>query len=84
VVTTNITVRVAEVLPNGDLVLEGAREIDINGDRQMLVLTGVVRQVDVSPLSTAIGQLRVQYFGHGLIKDSLSPGWIGRILNKIF
>jgi flagellar L-ring protein precursor FlgH len=80
VVTTNITVRVAEVLPNGDLVLEGAREIDINGDRQMLVLTGVVRPADISPgnvvLSTAIGQLRVQYFGHGLIKDSLSPGWL--------
>jgi flagellar L-ring protein precursor FlgH len=88
VVTTNITVRVAEVLPNGDLVLEGAREMDINGDRQMLVLTGVVRQSDVTPgnvvLSTSIGQLRVQYFGHGLIKDSLSPGFLVRFLNKIF
>ena len=86
--TTNITVRVAEVLPNGDLALEGAREIDINGDRQMLVLTGVVRPLDVGPgnvvLSTAIGQLRVQYFGNGLIRDSLSPGWLVRILNKIF
>lgn len=86
--TTNLTVRVAEVLPNGDLVLEGARELDINGDRQILVLTGVVRPIDVGPgnvvLSTAVGQLRVQYFGRGLIRDSLSPGWVVRILNKIF
>jgi len=83
-----ITARVADVLPNGDLVLEGVREIDINGDRQILVLTGVVRPVDVGPgnvvLSSLIGQLRIRYFGRGLIRDSLSPGWLVRVLNKIF
>jgi flagellar L-ring protein precursor FlgH len=83
-----MTARVAEVLPNGDLVLEGAREIDINGDRQIVVLTGVVRPVDITPnnvvLSTQIGQLRIRYFGRGLIKDNLKPGWLIRILNKIF
>lgn len=86
--TAVMTVRVAEVLPNGDLVLEGAREIDINGDRQMVVLTGVVRPFDVSQnntvLSTQIGQLSVRYFGNGLMKDSLKPGFLTRILNKIF
>lgn len=83
-----ITARVAEVLPNGDLVLEAAREIDINGDRQIVVLTGVVRSEDVGPgniiLSTQIGQLRIRYFGRGLIKDNLKPGLLMRILNKIF
>ena len=83
-----VTARVVEVLPNGDLVLEGAREIDINGDRQVIVLTGVVRTADVMPgnvaLSTSIGQLRIRYFGRGLIKDNLQPGWLVRILNKIF
>ncbi|MEW6321192.1 MAG: flagellar basal body L-ring protein FlgH [Acidobacteriota bacterium] len=86
--TAMMTVRVAEVLPNGDLVLEGAREIDINGDRQIVVLTGVVRPVDVPQTnvvsSTRIGQLRIRYFGRGLIKDNLQPGWLVRILNKIF
>lgn len=83
-----ITARVAEVLPNGDLVLEGIREIDINGDRQMIVLTGVIRTADVGPgnvvPSTAVGQMRIRYFGRGLIKDNLTPGWLVRILNKIF
>ena len=46
--SATITARVMEVLPNGDLVLEGAREIEINGDRQMVVLTGVARPRDVS------------------------------------
>ena len=83
-----ITARVAEVLPNGDLVLEGVREIDINGDRQIIVLTGVVRPADINPgnvvPSTAVGHMRIRYFGRGLIKDNLSPGWLLRIINKIF
>jgi flagellar L-ring protein precursor FlgH len=86
--TAVMTARVAEVLPNGDLVLEGAREIDINGDRQMVVLTGVVRPSDLAPnntvLSTQVGQLSIRYFGNGLIKDSLKPGILVRLLNKIF
>jgi flagellar L-ring protein precursor FlgH len=86
--TAVITARVAEVLPSGDLVVEGVREIDINGDRQIVVLTGVARLADIGPgnvvPSTSLGQLRIRYFGRGLIKDSLSPGWLIRVLNKIF
>jgi flagellar L-ring protein precursor FlgH len=86
--TANMTVRVVEVLPNGDLVLEGAREIDINGDLQLVVLTGVVRQADVDRNnivpSTRIGQLQIQYFGRGLMKDNLRPGFLIRALNWIF
>jgi flagellar L-ring protein precursor FlgH len=86
--TATMTARVVDVLPNGDLVLEGAREIDINGDRQVVVLTGVVRpnainRSNIVP-STQVGQLRIQYFGRGLIKDNLKPGLLIRILNKIF
>ena len=83
-----MTARVAEVLPNGDLAVEGIRELDINGDRQIIVLTGIVRTADIGPgnvvPSTAIGQMRIRYFGRGLIKDNLNPGLLVRILNKIF
>ncbi len=86
--TAVMTARVAEVLPNGDLVIEGVREIEINGDRQIVVLTGVARVADIAPgnvvSSAALGQLRIRYFGRGLMKDSLSPGWLVRVLNKIF
>jgi flagellar L-ring protein precursor FlgH len=86
--TATMTARVMEVLPNGDLVLEGAREIEINGDRQIVVLTGVARPSDIGKdndvLSTNIGQLRIRYFGKGLMKDNLKPGFLVRILNKIF
>jgi flagellar L-ring protein precursor FlgH len=76
------------VFPNGDLAIEGVREIEINGDRQIIVVTGVVRPVDVMAgnvvPSTSIGQMRIRYFGRGLIKDNLNPGWLVRALNKIF
>jgi flagellar L-ring protein precursor FlgH len=86
--TAVLTARVVDVLPNGDLAIEGVREIDINGDRQILVVTGVARTRDIGPgnviPSTAIGQMRIRYFGRGLIKDNLQPGWLVRVLNKIF
>ena len=86
--TAQMTARVVEVLPNGDLVLEGAREIDINGDRQIAVLTGVLRPSDIQPnnvaFSSSVGQLRIRYFGKGLMKDNLQPGWLIRALNKVF
>jgi flagellar L-ring protein precursor FlgH len=86
--TTQMTARVSDVLPNGDLVVEGVREVEINGDRQMVVLTGVVRQADITTgnvvFSTQIGQLRIRYFGRGLMKDNLKPGFLIRFLNKVF
>jgi flagellar L-ring protein FlgH len=86
--TATISARVAEVLPNGDLLVEGVREIEINGDRQVVVLTGVARVVDIGPgnviPSSVLGQLSIRYFGRGLTKGSLTPGWLVRILNKVF
>lgn len=86
--SASLTARVAEVLPNGDLVLEGIREVEINGDRSVVVLTGVVRPADIEPgnvvLSPQVGQLRIRSLSQGLIRDSLEPGWLVRILNKVF
>ena len=86
--TATMTARVVEVLPSGDLVLEGVREVTINGDRQIVVLSGVARQADINRQnvvpSTRIGQLQIRYFGQGLMKDNLKPGWLIRLLNKVF
>ena len=64
------------------------REIEINGDRQVVVLTGVARVVDIGPgnviPSSVLGQLSIRYFGRGLTKGSLTPGWLVRVLNKVF
>lgn len=86
--TTTMTARVAEVLPNGDLVVEGVHEIEINGDRQIVVLTGVARLQDIAAgnvvSSTSLGQLSIRYYGRGLMKDNLAPGFLVRFLNRLF
>ncbi|BCS33518.1 hypothetical protein TBR22_A27450 [Luteitalea sp. TBR-22] len=86
--TATMTARVSEVLPNGDLMLESVKELDLNGERQVVVLTGVVRAQDLrrnnQVQSTQIANLRIQYYGRGLMKDNLKPGWLVRIMNKIF
>jgi flagellar L-ring protein precursor FlgH len=83
-----LTARVTEILPSGDLVVEGVREVNINGDRSVVVLSGVIRSTDIQPgnvvLSTQVGQLRIQSLSAGLMRDSLTPGWLVRVLNKIF
>ena len=83
-----MTARVTDVLPTGDLVIEGVREVDINGDRNVVVLSGVVRTADILPgnivPSTAIGELRIRSLSQGLIHDTLQPGWLVRALNKVF
>ena len=86
--SANMTARVIEVLPNGDLVVQGVREININGDRNLVVLSGVIRSIDIGPgnviSSTRIGQLQISALSQGLIKDSLTPGYLIRLLNKVF
>jgi len=86
--TAMLTARVTQVLPNGDLVVEGVRQIEVNADRQVVVLTGVIRQADLGLDNTAssavVGQLRIQCIGQGLVKDGMTPGWLIRVLNKVF
>ncbi len=83
-----ITVRVVDVLPNGNLIVEGRKETVVNKEQQYFVLTGIVRPVDISPdntiLSTQVSDLRVEYTGRGVISDEQGPGWMRRILDNVW
>jgi flagellar L-ring protein precursor FlgH len=74
-----ISARVVQVLPNGDLRIEGTKVVTINGERQTLTIGGMVRSHDVSPsnviLSTAIANMDVKFDGKGVVADSNKPGW---------
>ena len=79
----SLSARVVEVLPNKDLVLEGAKQVTINDERHILTLRGVVRSRDVSPgnviLSTAIAHMEVKFDGNGIISDANKPGFFYRL-----
>jgi flagellar L-ring protein precursor FlgH len=82
-----VSARVVDVLPNGYLVVEGAREVRLNNENQTITITGVVRPVDISQnnevLSSAIAQMSVKVQGKGLVSQPLNPGWLFKILNGI-
>ena len=83
-----ITVRVAEVLPNGILRIEGVRHIKLEKDEMQLVFSGSVRQEDISPdncvESTQIADQRLESKGNGPIAEKQRPGLLSRLLAFIW
>jgi flagellar L-ring protein precursor FlgH len=83
-----ITAKVVEVMPNGNLVLESRKEITINNEKQILVLTGIVRGEDISAdnavFSNRIADAQVYYVGDGVIQDKQNPGWMVRVLDRVW
>jgi flagellar L-ring protein precursor FlgH len=86
--TAYMTARVVDVLPNGNLVIEGNREVRVNAENQMITLTGIVRPRDISAdnviQSTYIADARIAYSGKGVLNDRQRPGWLTRILDKVW
>ena len=74
---TSLAGRVVEVLPNGYLVVEAVRAVEMNNQQQVIVLRGVVRPTDITPdnavLSTALSNLEVELKGKGVISDGVRP-----------
>ncbi len=83
-----ITALVTQVLPNGNLVVTGSREVLINNENQIIQLTGVVRPRDINAdnqvLSTYIADARISYSGSGVVNDRQKPGWLTSIVMKVW
>ncbi|WP_081763285.1 flagellar basal body L-ring protein FlgH [Imhoffiella purpurea] len=84
--TGDITVTVAEVLPNGNLVIQGEKWLSINQGSEYVRLRGIIRPVDISTTntvqSTQIANAEVSYGGTGTLRDSNAPGWLTRFFNS--
>ncbi|MFZ3047586.1 MAG: flagellar basal body L-ring protein FlgH [Desulfatirhabdiaceae bacterium] len=85
--TAYITAKVVDVLPNGNLAIAGSRDVAVNNEKQLIVLTGTIRQRDISSenviLSTYISDARISYSGKGDVNDGQRQGWMARFLNVI-
>jgi flagellar L-ring protein precursor FlgH len=82
-----ITTRVIGVLPSGNLAISGSREIIVNNEAQLIVVTGVIRPRDISNenvvLSTFISDARIAYSGSGIVNDQQRKGWLANILDVL-
>lgn len=87
-VTTTVGARVVDVLPNGVLQIQGAREIQVNDETEYLVVSGLVRTSDVlsdnSVLSSQLAESNIAYYGKGVLADKQKPGWLSRLLDFIW
>jgi flagellar L-ring protein precursor FlgH len=83
-----ITARVVEVMPNGNFVIESRKEVTINNEKQIFVLRGMIRPEDIAPdntvLSSRVADAEIYLVGRGVIQDKQRPGWVIRILDKIW
>ena len=82
-----LSARVVEVLPNGDLVIEGTKDVTINREHQSMKIRGVIRQVDIASnnvvLSSAIAHMEVKFDGKGIVSDSSTPGFLTWLFTKL-
>jgi flagellar L-ring protein FlgH len=80
-----LTARVVKILENGNLLIEGRRQLTLNAEDQFLVITGVIRSEDISSdnwvLSSNMADARIVYTGSGVLTDKQHPGWMTRILD---
>ena len=80
-----LSVRVLEMNPNGDLKVSGQQSLKINGEEQLITLSGVVRPRDVGEnntvLSSRIAEARIRFDGKGFVTDQSKPGWLARLFN---
>jgi flagellar L-ring protein FlgH len=86
--TAYITVRVMQVLSNGNLFIQGTRAVTVNNETQHIVLSGTIRPSDISPdntvLSSYIGDANIQYTGSGVLSDKQRVGWLTRLIDYVW
>jgi flagellar L-ring protein precursor FlgH len=81
-----ITAMVAEVMPNGNLVIEGRKQLSLTEGAEFIQVRGVVRTRDIQPDNTIssvrMAQAQISYRGTGNLAESTQPGWITQLLFK--
>ena len=80
--TGDITVTVADVLPNGNFVVRGEKRLNINQGNEYIKISGIVRPIDIatdnSVLSTRVADATIIYNGDGATADANRMGWLSR------
>lgn len=87
-ITATISAKVVEVFPNGNLAVEGKRELYVNHEKKEILLQGVVRPRDISSdnavYSTQIADAKIMMTGIGVVGEKQRPGWLTRIFDGIW
>lgn len=87
-VRASISARVDSILPNGNMWINGSRLISINGEEQVIRVSGIIRpsdvQADNSVYSSSISDAKIVFEGSGMIDRSQGPGWLTKLFHWLF
>lgn len=82
----NITVTVADILPNGNLIVRGEKWITLNRGDEFIRISGIIRPDDIAPdntvVSTRLANAKISYSGTGTLADSQTMGWFSKFFNS--
>ena len=80
-------VLVTDVLPNGNLVIEGVRMVTFSGETQYVTLHGLVRADDVTSANTVassnVADVRIEFISEGSLTDAQKKGWLTKLYDKL-
>jgi flagellar L-ring protein FlgH len=86
--TTTVSAIILDVLPNGNMKIEGRRSVTVNNEEQYMVLRGTIRREDVNYdntiSSTLIANASITYSGYGDIADPQRVGWMSKVISYIW
>ncbi len=86
--TATLTTQIIEILPNGNLRIEGNKTVTVNSEMQIVQMSGIVRPSDVSPRnlvdSQSVLNARIAYVGKGVISDKQQQGWLVQVLDQVW
>jgi flagellar L-ring protein precursor FlgH len=86
--TARITAKVIDVMPNGNLLIEGRKEVTFDKEKRFILLSGIVRPEDIefdnTVLSSRIADARIEYSGTGVVSDKQKPGVFHRLFDLIY
>ena len=86
-ITSRFSVRVVDVLPNGNLIVEGIRSATYGGESQTIVMRGAVRPFDIQSDNTIysylISDLNIRFKSSGVITSAKKKGWFMNFWDKI-
>jgi len=87
-VTATLSAKVVDIAMDGNLMIQGYREVRVNNETQHIILSGLVRPSDISQdnsiLSSNIADARIEYNGTGALASKQQPGWLSNALDVIW
>lgn len=86
--TASISAKVIDLLPNGNLRIEGQRNVKVNNEDQIVTIQGTIRQRDITSENTInsiyVADAQITYGGEGIISERQKPGWLMNVVDAVW